>query len=142
MELQRKTHYVYRLMYQFVWIPKYRDKIFHVPYCVTMKAIIQKVGYDYDIDIVELKIPENRIHMVIRGSHQQSSSDVMQIIIEMNLPNKNRASANDGSAFKAFLRSIVAVSSVLFFKLSLASVKYSSADLSLQENKKRHPKDA
>jgi putative transposase len=32
-----------------------------------MKAIIQKIGYDYDIDIVELEIPEDHIHMVIRG---------------------------------------------------------------------------
>jgi len=43
-----------------------------------MKAIIKKVGYD--IDIVELEIPEDHIHMVIRGVPKQSPSDVMQII--------------------------------------------------------------
>ena len=80
METQRNTHHVYRLMYHFVWIPKYRHKVFKEPYRSTMKAIIQKVGYDYDIDIIELEIPEDHIHMVIRGIPKQSPSDVMQII--------------------------------------------------------------
>lgn len=40
--------------------------------------IIQKVGYDYDIDIVELEIPEEHIHMVIRSIPRQSPNDVMQ----------------------------------------------------------------
>mgnify|MGYP003953044325 CR=1 FL=1 len=50
------------------------------PYRATMKAIIQKIGYDYDIDIVELEIPEDHIHMVIRSVPKQSPSDVMQVI--------------------------------------------------------------
>jgi len=50
------------------------------PYRATMKAIIQKIGYDYDIDIVELEIPEDHIHMVIRSIPRQSPSDVMQVI--------------------------------------------------------------
>jgi putative transposase len=45
-----------------------------------MKAIIQKIGYDYDIDIVEFEIPEDHIHMVIRSIPSQSPSDVMQVI--------------------------------------------------------------
>ena len=50
------------------------------PYRATMKAIIQKVGYDYDIDIVELEIPEDHIHMVVRSVPKQSPSNVMQVI--------------------------------------------------------------
>ena len=80
MELQRNTHHVFRLMYHFVWISKYRHKVFVEPYRGTMKAIIQKIGYDYDIDIVELEISNDHIHMVIRGIPKQSPSDVMQII--------------------------------------------------------------
>jgi putative transposase len=67
-------------MYHFVWIPKYRHKVFVEPYRSTMKGIIQKVGYDYDIDIVELEIPNDHIYMVIRGIPKQSASDVMQIV--------------------------------------------------------------
>lgn len=65
-------------MYHFVWIPKYRHKVFIEPYRVTMKAMIQKI--DYDIDIVELEIPEDHIHMVIRSLPKQSPCDVMQVI--------------------------------------------------------------
>jgi len=50
------------------------------PYRSMMKAIINKIGYDYDIDIVELEIPEDHIHMVVRSEPKQSPSDVMQII--------------------------------------------------------------
>ena len=69
-----------RLMYHFVWILKYRHKIFTEPHSATMKVIIQKIGYDYNIDIVELEIPNDHIHMVIKRIPKQSPSDVMQII--------------------------------------------------------------
>ena len=46
MELQRNTHHVYRLMYHFVWIPKYRHKVFCEPYRDVLKGIIEKAGYD------------------------------------------------------------------------------------------------
>jgi len=45
-----------------------------------MKAIIQKTGYDYGIDIVELEIPEDHIHMVVRSEPKQSPSQIMQVI--------------------------------------------------------------
>ncbi len=50
------------------------------PYRTTMKAIIQKIWYDYVIDIVELEMPEDHIHMIIRSIPRQSPSGVMQII--------------------------------------------------------------
>ena len=80
MELQRNTHHVYRLMYHFVWIPKYRHKVFVEPYRTALKSIIGKIGYDYDIEIVELEIPPDHIHMVVRSEPKISPSHVMQII--------------------------------------------------------------
>jgi len=79
-ELQRNKHHVYRLMYHFVWIPKYRHKVFEEPYRSVLKNIIRKIGYDYDIDIVELEVPLDHIHMVVRGEPKTSPSDVMQIV--------------------------------------------------------------
>jgi len=67
-------------MYHFVWIPKYRHKVFEEPYRTVLKDIIKKVGYDYDIDIVELEVPADHIHMVVRSEPKTSPSDVMQII--------------------------------------------------------------
>jgi len=67
-------------MYHFVWIPKYRHKIFNEPYRSSLKAIIEKIGYDYNIEIVELEVPVDHIHMVIRSEPKISPSDIMQII--------------------------------------------------------------
>jgi len=65
MELCRNTHPIFRIMYHFVWIPKYRHKVFEEPYRTAMKPIIEKVGYDYNIEIVELEVPVDPIHMVL-----------------------------------------------------------------------------
>lgn len=67
-------------MYHFVWIPKYRHKVFEEPFRSHMKGIIEKIGYDYNIEIVELEIPVDHIHMVIRSEPKMSPSDIMQII--------------------------------------------------------------
>ncbi len=48
------------------------------PYREVLKGIIEKIGYDYNIDIVELEIPEDHLHMVVRGEPKMSPSDVMQ----------------------------------------------------------------
>ena len=80
MDLQRNTHHVFRLMYHFVWIPKYRHKVFEEPYRTELKTIIEKVAYDYDLDIVELEVLVDHIHMVIRSEPKTAPSDVMQII--------------------------------------------------------------
>ena len=80
MELQRNTHHIFRIMYHFVWIPKYRHKVFNEPYRASLKTIIEKIGYDYNIEIVELEIPLDHIHMVIRSEPKVCPSDIMQII--------------------------------------------------------------
>ena len=80
MELQRNTHHVFRLMYHFVWIPKYRHKVFVEPFRTVLRTIIEKIGYDYNIEIVELEIPVDHIHMVVRSEPKVCPSQIMQII--------------------------------------------------------------
>jgi putative transposase len=67
-------------MYHFVWIPKYRRKVFIEPYRSVLKGIIEQIGYDYNIEIVELEVPTDHIHMVVRSEPKVSPSDIMQII--------------------------------------------------------------
>jgi putative transposase len=45
-----------------------------------MKQIIEKIGYDYNIEIEELEIPVDHIHMVVRSEPKISPSKIMQII--------------------------------------------------------------
>ena len=80
MELTRNSHHVFRIMYHFVWIPKYRHKIFSEPYRSTLKEIIYKIGYDYNIEIVELEVPPDHIHMIVTSEPKQCPSNIMQII--------------------------------------------------------------
>ena len=80
MELQRNTHHVFRIMYHFVWIPKYRRKVFMEPYRGVLKGIIEQIGYDYNIEIIELEVPTDHIHMVVRSEPKVSPSHIMQII--------------------------------------------------------------
>ena len=80
MEIQRNTHHVFRIMYHFVWIPKYRKKIFEEPMRTRLKEIIAQIGYDYNIEIIEIEIPVDHIHMVVRTEPKVSPSDIMQII--------------------------------------------------------------
>ena len=80
MDLQKNTHHVYRLMYHFVWIPKYRHKVFDEPYRSELVSIINKIGYDHDIEIIELEIPVDHVYMVIRSEPKISPSKVVQVI--------------------------------------------------------------
>ena len=80
MELSRNSHHVFRIMYHFVWIPKYRHKVFHEPYRSSLKEIIGKIGYDYNIEIVELEIPVDHLHMVVKSEPKICPSGIMQII--------------------------------------------------------------
>ena len=87
MELSRNSHHVFRIMYHFVWIPKYRHKVFVEPHRSMLKDIISKIGYDYNIEIVELEIPEDHLHMVIKSEPKASPSDIMQIIKSISARN-------------------------------------------------------
>ncbi len=70
-----------------MWIPKYRHKVFKEPYRENLKAIIRKIGYDYNIEIVELEVPEDHIHMVVRSEPKISPSRIMQIIKSISARN-------------------------------------------------------
>ena len=54
--------------------------MFVEPFRSDLKAIIGKIAYDYDIELVELEIPVDHIHMVVRVEPRFSPSDVMQIV--------------------------------------------------------------
>ena len=79
MQLRRNRHHVFRLMYHFVWIPKYRHKVFSEPCATMLKQCLRKIGYDYNLPVVELEIPEDHIHMLVESEPKLSPSRIMQI---------------------------------------------------------------
>jgi putative transposase len=80
MEICKNSHHVFRIVYHFVWIPKYRKRVFVEPYRAFLKAVIEKICYEYDIDLLELEIPEDHVHMIITTEPRKSPSDIMQVI--------------------------------------------------------------
>ena len=87
MELDKNSHHVFRIMYHFVWIPKYRHKVFKEPCRSSLKGIIYKIGYDYNINIVELEIPVDHIHMVVKSEPKTCPSMIMQIVKSLSARN-------------------------------------------------------
>lgn len=87
MELTRNSHHVFRIVYHFVWIPKYRHKVFTEPYRKDLKDIIYKIGYDYNIEVLELEIPKDHIHMVVRSEPKMCPSWIMQVIKSLSARN-------------------------------------------------------
>jgi putative transposase len=85
MGLERNTQHVYRLTYHFVLTPKDRHKVFVEPYSEAMKAIIQKIGYNHDFDIPELEIPDDNIHMGIKGESKVAPSHVIKVIKSISI---------------------------------------------------------
>ena len=61
-------------------MPKYRHKVFEELYRSTLKSLIEKISYDYEIDVVELEVPVDHLHMVVRGEPKMSPADVKQVI--------------------------------------------------------------
>lgn len=80
MELEHGLHNVYRIMYHFVWIPKYRHKVFSEPYREVLKGIIRKAAYDYDMKVEEIEVPDDHVHMIIKTEPRMSPSEIMRII--------------------------------------------------------------
>lgn len=67
-------------MYHFVWIPKYRNAVFKKPYADYLKALIRKIAYDYDMEVSEIEVVEDHIHMMLKAEPRESPSHIMQVI--------------------------------------------------------------
>jgi len=52
-----------------------------------LKDIIYKIGYDYNIEIVELEIPRDHIHMIVKSKPKKCPSIIMQIVKSISARN-------------------------------------------------------
>jgi len=67
-------------MYHFVWIPKYRNVVFKNPYADSLKAIITKSAYDYDMEVTEIEVVDDHIHMMLMAEPRENPSEIMRVI--------------------------------------------------------------
>ena len=67
-------------MYHFVWIPKYRNAVFKKPYADYLKGLFRKIAYDYDMEVSEIEIMEDHIHMMLKAEPRESPAHIMQVL--------------------------------------------------------------
>ena len=79
-KLDRNDHHIFYIHYHFVWIPKYRHKVFEEPCATFLKDIIRKTAYNYDMEVTEIEIPPDHIHMMLKALPRHSPSEIMNII--------------------------------------------------------------
>ncbi len=65
MELRRAEHHIYKLQYHLVWTPKYRRAAFAEPQRHDLKAVLEKVAFDHDIEMQEIEIPPDHVRALV-----------------------------------------------------------------------------
>ncbi len=81
MGLKRKSHSVCDTSYDLVWCPKYRRKIFERDE-VRERAgqMIGEICEAYDIEVLEMEIMAEHIHLLVSFSPARSIGEVVRII--------------------------------------------------------------
>jgi len=79
--IKRTSHSVYDTSYHLVWCPKYRKDIFKRQE-VRERAIqlIEEICEGYKIEVIELEIVEDHIHVMVSFPPSRSIGEVVRII--------------------------------------------------------------
>ena len=74
-----ERNYVYNFHYHLVWVTKYRNKIFTTPQLVEeMKTILLDIAKKSDINIEEIEVMEDHVHMMLSFKPKYSATDVVK----------------------------------------------------------------
>ena len=81
MGLKRSSHAVYDTNYHLVWCPKRRKDIFAAKEIrERAEQVIREICDEYGIEITEMEIAENHIHILVSFSPRRSIGEVVRII--------------------------------------------------------------
>src|SRR4030043_79 len=79
--LRRTSHSVYDTSYHLVWCPKYRKKIFEREEVrERAKQMIREICEAYGLEILEMEIVEEHIHLLLSFPPSRSIGEVVRII--------------------------------------------------------------
>ena len=70
MKYKSNHNVVYSCKYHVVWCPKYRRKVLLNGVDTRLKELIQKICEEYRIDIIEIEIMPNRVHLLMEADPQ------------------------------------------------------------------------
>ena len=80
MDIRRAEHHIYRLEYHFVWTFKYRCKAFKKPYADILKQILIRTAYDYDLEVLEIEVAKDHVHMLVATPPTITVSDSIRTL--------------------------------------------------------------
>jgi len=79
--MKRTSHSVYDTGYHLVWCPKYRKKIFEREEVRgRAEQMIREICEAYGIEILEMEIEEEHIHLLVSFAPSRSIGEVVRII--------------------------------------------------------------
>ena len=81
MGLRRSSHAVYETTYHLVWCPKYRKKIFaDKEIRERAKQLIEEISSEYGMEIQEMEVAGDHVHMLISFPPKYSIGQVVRMI--------------------------------------------------------------
>jgi putative transposase len=79
--LKRTSHSVYDAIYHLVWCPKYRKNFFEREEVrERAKQMIKEIGEEYGIEIEEMEVELEHVHMLVSFPPSRSIGEVVRII--------------------------------------------------------------
>jgi len=79
--IKRTSHSVYDTSYHLVWCPKYRKRIFEREEVrERAEQMIREIGEAYDIEILEMELMEEHVHLLVSFPPSRSIGEVVRII--------------------------------------------------------------
>jgi putative transposase len=75
--LKRTAHAVYDTKYHLVWAPKYRKKILRGDLQQRVKELFQEIAEPYDIEINEMEVDVEHVHILCSFPPRYSISQVV-----------------------------------------------------------------
>lgn len=78
--LRRSKHSVYDLKYHFVWIPKYRKKLFSERMTMRRKEIFREIAERYEFEIDTMETMDDHVHLFLVAPPKYAPARVVQII--------------------------------------------------------------
>lgn len=98
MKLNKNCNCVYSMFYHLVTVVKYRQKIFTSDVIINdLKIIIEKIGKDFDVDIVEQGFGEDHVHILFKSKPTLNITKFVNIL-------KGHSSRNIRTKHKDFLK--------------------------------------
>ncbi len=74
------AHAVYDLKYHFVWVPKYRRGVLVGEVAEAAEEILMRVAEAYDIEIDEMEVMPDHVHLFLLAPPRHAPARVAQIL--------------------------------------------------------------